>query len=319
MSTEKPFRNKDIHAFAEKIEIAGPSDDMERVIAAFRDQGLEKALSVILHANKRAKKGRKGKNPSWTGEIDGEVYLNPRKALEAAKRTAAFSIWAHSSMHQASKDAPSYRELEEGEPLQGIETSLRDGAVVRAFRSGGGLRVVRIENLGDLVGYGEHPSIDAAIRHADEDFIAGGRPYGEVYGGDKPNYLTGSIDSTSELDTRIRQGDKFRSWQDGEVIYFELEGYAKVEVPKEILTRVMDTGISETWADKARGYTYLVKSSRFPNGGPCSSISVSEGPEDRSGSDPWMYHTSQIGEGANFMSAMNAALVAERIEKREAA
>ena len=61
--------------------------------------------------------------------------------------------------------------------LDHLQQALRNGAKLHAFLSGGGLRVVRLEKGGKLLGYGEHPYIEEALRHADEDTEAGGRPY----------------------------------------------------------------------------------------------------------------------------------------------
>ena len=80
--------------------------------------------------------------------------------------------------------------------MQMLEGALRKGNVIRAFLSGGRLRVVHIEKgrHGKLTGYGEHPNIEDALKHAAEDFAAGQRDYKKVYGekGLYPHYLSGS-------------------------------------------------------------------------------------------------------------------------------
>lgn len=107
--------------------------------------------------------------------------------------------------------------------LPGLEQALRDGCKVHAFRSGGGLRVIRITTKdGQLKGYGEHPQVEDALSHANEDFLAGGRPYQEVYGGSKPNYLTGSSEPTSPLDDWLLHGHTFDAWYDGVRVFFKL-------------------------------------------------------------------------------------------------
>ena len=52
------------------------------------------------------------------------------------------------------------------DPIVLVEEALRKGKGLHAFLSGGGLRVVRIEDKGrgTLRGYGEHPHIDEAQR-----------------------------------------------------------------------------------------------------------------------------------------------------------
>ena len=111
-----------------------------------------------------------------------------------------------------------------------LEGALRKGNCIHAFLSGGGLRVIRIEKNscnGKLLGYGEHPEIDEALRHVAEDFAAGGRPYHKVYGpkGKYAHYLTGSSTTTGELDAWIRQGRTFDIRSEGDQIVVELRGY----------------------------------------------------------------------------------------------
>ena len=52
---------------------------------------------------------------------------------------------------------------------------------------------MRIEDFhdGPLRGYGEHPILLRALYYASEDYLAGGRPYDEVYGKLKPHHLHG--------------------------------------------------------------------------------------------------------------------------------
>ena len=94
--------------------------------------------------------------------------------------------------------------------LEGIDQALQDGKILRAFRSGGGLRVVRIEDSrdGPLKGYGEHPNLMPALLHASVDYLAGGRPYDKVYGESESHYLTGTTQSEDRLDLWVLQGHK---------------------------------------------------------------------------------------------------------------
>jgi len=52
------------------------------------------------------------------------------------------------------------------------------GCTLRGFRSGGGLRV---NESGELKGYGEHYEVMMTIEHAIEAYLAGGRSYQEQY------------------------------------------------------------------------------------------------------------------------------------------
>lgn len=110
--------------------------------------------------------------------------------------------------------------------LTNIEKALREGCKVRAFLSGGGLRVIRIEDAKhQLKGYGEYPHVEEALRHADDDYAAGGREYSAVYGGSEPHYLTGSTTTTGELDAWVRTGSTFHAVAKGDGFVFILDGY----------------------------------------------------------------------------------------------
>jgi hypothetical protein len=92
------------------------------------------------------------------------------------------------------------------EDLAGIDKALQAGYTLRVFRSGGGLRVVRIEEAsenrdGELRGYGEHPNLMPALIRASKDFLAGGQPYECVY-------LTGTTQAEDSLDTWVLRGHK---------------------------------------------------------------------------------------------------------------
>ncbi len=50
-----------------------------------------RALEVVMHANKKAKRGRKGKKPSMTGPIGYQNYSNSRKLYEVASRLLGHS------------------------------------------------------------------------------------------------------------------------------------------------------------------------------------------------------------------------------------
>jgi hypothetical protein len=197
--------------------------------------------------------------------------------------------------------------------LVGIEKALKAECKLHAFLSGGGLRVVRLETThAELKGYGEHPQIEDALSHCNEDYLAGKRPYDEVYGGLKPCYLTGSSTPTGQLDAWLLKGSTFDAWQDGDVVAFRLAGYADVNTPDEICNRVRATGTPETWTN--RGYTYEITRTYFANGEAGTCHSVVSSPEGHSGADPWMYRITKTGRGPNLWSAMSAAFAAEPVE-----
>ena len=94
--------------------------------------------------------------------------------------------------------------------LSGIDKALNEGLELRAFRSGGGLRVIRIEDKNEnLKGYGEHPHLMQAMLYAAKDYIQGGKPYKEVYNNVvRLHYLTGSRSADDALDAFVLNGHK---------------------------------------------------------------------------------------------------------------
>jgi len=74
-----------------------------------------------------------------------------------------------------------------------LEEALLGGAKIHIFRSGGGLRVVRVNGKdGKLISYGEHPYLSVALSHAENDF---GLSYDEQYSNGQAkheHYLSGA-------------------------------------------------------------------------------------------------------------------------------
>lgn len=199
-----------------------------------------------------------------------------------------------------------------------LERYLRRGHVLRAFRSGGGLRVVRVEKARDsLEGYGEHPSIDHALSHAADDLLAGGRPYSEVYGGEHPHYLTGSSSPSSPsspLDMHVLSGGKIRAWYRGGWFFVDLLGFASQDYPQDILDRAQ-RGETVHWSSP-RGVFYLFTSMRIPNGETGCSIATLHKPTLR---DPHHFHTRARGLGETLAEAISEAIVARLEEVDDAA
>lgn len=217
-----------------------------------------------------------------------------------------------------------------------IEKALRSGHALHTFRSGGGLQVARIEKVergarrGDLKGYGEHPHINEALRHAGEDFAAGGRPYSEVYGtcnwdepkkskeGIYPMYLTGTHEADGRLDQWVKQGTfDARGTDDGQ-IEVELRGWGEMHTPDDIVQRVTKTGVKESFADH-RGNEYECSRTYFANGKPgCTTTPTKIDPRftGKNQHRLWMWHTKQVGRGPGLIIALNVAFDA-KVEESE--
>lgn len=203
------------------------------------------------------------------------------------------------------------------EALPTIEGYLRRGAKLRAFLSGGGLRVVRVSDTkGSLIGYGEHPHIEDALTHTADDLCAGGRPYREVYGGKYPCYLTGASTPSTPLDAHVRSGGKVRAYFRGGWFFVVLEGYEHAPIPDDIHKRAI-SGETFKWSSP-RGFLYEFSPMRFCSGEPGYSIHTLYAPPLR---DSSFYHVEQVGMGETLADAIEEALKAhpEEVEVRACA
>jgi hypothetical protein len=131
--------------------------------------------------------------------------------------------------HRRSQSPLVVKAMADLDKLPGIKKALDDGNQIHIFRSGGGLRVVRIEKEkygGELLGYGEHYDVLVAFQHASDDYLAGQRNYHEVYGKLYPHYLTGRQEASCELDRAILCGasPNIKKLPDGKIRYW-FEGY----------------------------------------------------------------------------------------------
>lgn len=195
----------------------------------------------------------------------------------------------------------------------GIQKALESKNKLRAFCSGGGLRVVRIEGPKGLVGYGEHFSIDEALVHADEDFLAGHRNYQDVYGKIYPAYLTGSSHPSCELDDWMLKGFKFNAsfYKVRGSIRFDLQGIVHQDIPRSVLDMAKGNP-NERVLYEDRGFVYetVYNLRMYANGeGGWSTSAIKT---DRvANKDPWMYTVKKTGYGKILEEAIKNALLAE--------
>jgi hypothetical protein len=193
--------------------------------------------------------------------------------------------------------------------LSGIEKALQEGCKLHGFRSGGGLRVIRLEKANKLRGYGEHPNVEGALNHADEDFLAGGRKYGDVYGKSKDHYITGSNSASSELDQWILRGHTIDAYLQGKEIVVELKGTEEVRTPKDLVEKMKKTCENVRWSKN--GFTYI--STPTSTGYTTEVISAPKG-KNTVGSSPWFYEVLKVGKGDKFYTALEEAIKAEEVE-----
>lgn len=110
---------------------------------------------------------------------------------------------------------------------------LKKGGDIHGFRSGGGLRVIRASLNDELKGYGEHPYVEHAFNHCEEDLIAGGRDYRSVYGKLYDHYLTGSSTPSSIVDQWMCCGYGLDITFEENMFVFRGEYYFHVKPPQD--------------------------------------------------------------------------------------
>lgn len=201
--------------------------------------------------------------------------------------------------------------------LKGIRAALDQGSTIQGFSLYGGLRVIRIEQGNLLRGYGENPSIDIAILHADEDFLAGGRNYKNVYGEIEHRTKTvSSQEATSQLDEWILQGNTFDSYKTvNGMIAVELKGWKEQVVPIKIEEQIRKHNMPFLWSD--RGYLFESWIKQLPNR---TSTIITEVVDTMEGDDPERglnYLIVKRGESNNFDKAMKEAFDGDEFEIKD--
>ncbi len=252
----------------------------------------------------------KGRPPTPDDEAAGPAEAAARRGRQAVVLTEAYGLPAAAAMAIVDAVRPTGRRGADAVPrttFQALESALRGKARLRAFLSGGGLRVIRVEKGERLVGYGEAPTMAPALALAEDDVAAGGRPYGEVYGKLVPEYLTGDVGVEADpVDVWIYEGHKLAvAFERGRFVA-TLTAIRLAGASEEVLAEARTTGRPVTWEE--RGMRYV----STPYGdGTVSTRCVDEG--DGSRRDQWSFHASRTGAGEGIAEALAAALAAPEV------
>lgn len=197
-----------------------------------------------------------------------------------------------------------------------IEQALRDGHQLHGFRSGGGLRVISIENsAGETVAYGEAPHIEDALEHASVDYTLGHESYEKQYSGDSArhdHYLTGAAEASSPLDGEMLGGMKIDARRDprNNDIAAALSGTKfGPEIPDGLQDYVTSTGNAAQFVH--RTITYEATPIRFASGDIGMTTRVVANPNNLSTT---VYDYAKIAAAPTFAEAVAAAFVAPEVE-----
>lgn len=162
-----------------------------------------------------------------------------------------------------------------------VENRLSEKASNRLyfFRSGGGLRVGRLEDCATttekLLGYGEDIQFEPALLAVEENMQ--GKPY-------KTEYWTGTSEASSNIDRWILMGHSFeiRNLRGGDQPWHFESKFSHDLNFKQYHEEVAKTRKAIT--KEIDGIVYSFEPSHFPSGTECTSGRVVE---NRSGLDPW--------------------------------
>lgn len=119
-----------------------------------------------------------------------------------------------------------------------LEEALCKGGTIHGFRSGGGLRVLRLENKGKLLAYGEHPLFGEALRILREDLAAGGREYYTVYGKKETHYLTGTYECPTAIDACLAKGHTIDISYKKNKFLFVAKIFKELRMPEWVMNEV---------------------------------------------------------------------------------
>ena len=199
-----------------------------------------------------------------------------------------------------------------------IDNAVREYGRLHAFRSGGGLRVLRIDAQKtdggkDNIGYGEAPVTEQAFMYLGKGLerSAGasreGSAYKAFYGTLVPHYLTGTSGCSGTLDTHVCRGSAFDVVWDTETGEFVAEApYRSREgaVPREVIDRVINgESVCEDYTDD-RGVQFRINPSRFANGTPGATVTIIDKPEGVSHFDAYEPLVEQTGRGSTVLGAI---------------
>jgi len=202
-----------------------------------------------------------------------------------------------------------------------LTAALRKGNL-HGFRSGGGLRVFRIDKGNKNIAYGEHPNAMEALALLAKDCSFAGRAYEKVYGKLHPHYLTGSSEAQGDLDKWILRGNTLDAFiaqkglPGGNDVRVTLGGYGEFHTPVDIENQIRNEPKGYV-IHKDRGFVYksaAVRGSRYQDDGGITTECVSC-PPGKPQHRAWMWQTTQTGYGNTFFEALAEAFVANPVEQ----
>lgn len=189
-----------------------------------------------------------------------------------------------------------------------ISDILRKGVTLRAFSSGGNVRVCRLtDGAGKDCGYAEGAVASECLANVIKSYKKGGKNVGDVY-------FTGQAATEDELDAWLCQGSKFFASFVGNQFVVVLKGFAEYKTPEDIHARAQ-AGERNLRHTSSRGVVYETNPTRFADNSMGSSTSIVTLPEGMVHNRAWMWRMSKTGLGSSFAEALKAAWTADETEE----
>ncbi len=174
---------------------------------------------------------------------------------------------------------------------------VRPGVKLHGFRSGGGLRALRLEEEGRLIAYGEGPTFEGALAILEEEAEVGPRPYGEVYGEIHPLYYTGQSTPSSEQDLILLQGGNVDAEASAEGVRVVFSISKERTYPPDLGARARNGEVLQVTIDRV-----------LCEFGPITFANGTQGycvkPLGKPPSDWYFIETEHVGVGPDFATAL---------------
>ncbi len=182
-----------------------------------------------------------------------------------------------------------------------ITEILKQGYKLHTFRSGGGLRVIRLDKSGAKSFYGESYNFGEALRILNDDIKAGGRLYKDVYGSIESHYLTGaSAKQNDKIDQLICAGNCLDAVFENDSIKVIISEWKHRDLPKKISDQIYALKRDKIkWKYKNEDTIYISEGKMFSGG-----LGISTGVEN--GSIDMHYTVQHIAKGETFEEGLVA-------------
>ncbi len=165
------------------------------------------------------------------------------------------------------------------------------------------LRVVRWQLDGELVGYGQGPTLCVAWQRAIDDLAENSRPYEDVYGNQFPAHYAGDERASGSLERWVVGGNMLYAYQERDLIEVQLRGWREDIPDPSCVELARRTGVPQDFMSRGVRYSLSL----------CSNSVVMQ--VVSSGAHrAFNYRTLQTASAADLITAQRAAFKVPPLE-----